>query len=370
MRTLAIVAVALLVFCGAALAQGATWESVLGEAGFDNLEALSSKETGVDAREVLEWALSGDAKWDAERLKRLPGKLWAHVKPALFELIAALAVPVLASVALRSLLGSYEASGTMGLLCRLSCAALLMARFVSDSRLAGDMLTGVAKLIDTATPVLASIMAMAGSMDASAVLSPASTLCVGAIHNVLLEVALPLCGVAAIVATAADLSDRFQLGRLFALFRQGIVAGVRLMIAAFAGLMAVEGLLAAGQDSATSRVIQRAIRRVLPIVGGQLSDSTSALIAGARAVRNAVGVTGLTVVLGACAQPVLKLMASMLSLRLAAAIFEPVADPGIVRTIENFSELSRMLIAICACCAVLYVLLVGACLGMASFGAG
>ncbi|MBR1821323.1 MAG: hypothetical protein IJ769_06840, partial [Clostridia bacterium] len=71
-------------------------------------------------------------------------------------------------------------------------------------------------------------------------------------------------------------------------------------------------------------------------------------------------------VLGVSAAPVARLAVSTLSLRLASAILEPVADAGVTRIVGGFGDVSRMLLAICAGATLLAVLMLGACLGLAA----
>ena len=374
MRALALIAALLLTLCvgasAGACAEGAEETAALSEqelerAGFGGFAALAKELGGLDAKALLKRALAGELRLDIDDAQRLIRRFCAWVKDAFLEALAALAAPVLAGVALRALLGKNGGS-SMALLCRLACASVLMARYARDGQIAAWALDSAAKLTESASPVLASVMAMTGAGGAARILSPSAALCAGVIRRVLGEIALPLCGVAAVVASSANLSDHFQLNRLFALLGRGVAGVVRLSMAAFAGLMALEGLLAPGQDGFAVRVVGRALQGALPIVGGQLADSAGALADSAALLRSAVGVTGMAAVLAACASPAVRLAVSMVALQLAAAVLEPVADPGVVRLIGHFARLGQLLLAICAGCALLCVLLMGGCLGLAA----
>jgi len=342
-------------------------EAALDEAGFDAFAEASKAAGGDDARGILRSILSGKSIWDEAQLDALLKDLVASVRQAFLEVLAALAAPVLAGAILRALLDGREGSGAAALLCRLSCASLLTVRYVRWSGLASDLLSRTAGLTDAVMPVLAVAMSLTGS-GLESMLTPISAVLGKLTQNVLIGAAMPLCGIAAGVACAANLSDRFQLNQLFTLLKRMIASGVRLLIAAFVGMLAMEGLLASGQDAPLLRTMQRAVRGVMPIIGQQASDSLSMVSSSARAVVNAVGVTGMTVILSACAKPMLGLVVSSLSMQLAAAVLEPVADTGVVRIIVHFSELSRMLLAICIGCAILSVLFIGACFSLAFTG--
>ena len=120
-----------------------------------------------------------------------------------------------------------------------------------------------------------------------------------------------------------------------------------------------------GQDAVSVRAIQRALRSMLPIVGGEVSDSAGALLASALSVRNLAGVAGMVAVVGGSLAPILRLAVAALSLNLAAAVLEPVADAGVTRIIASYGELNKLLLAICVSGTLLAVLMLGACLSMA-----
>ena len=344
-------------------------EGALAGAGFDRFADSAVALGGVNPREALRAIARGELRWDDARVDRLLERLAAALKTALWDALAALAMPVLLGALLRVMLDG-RGSGALGLLCRLSCAGLLMARYVRSGDIATDMLRRAGELTDGLTPILASTMALTGADAASTVLSSLSAVCAGLTQRALRDIGLPLCGVAAAVACAANLSERFQLNRLFALLQRVVAALIRLALAAFVAAMAVEGLLASGKDAPLLRAVQRAMRGTLPVIGRQASDAVGGLVESARAIRGAVGVAGMAVILSACAEPVARLAISMLSLRLAEAVLEPVADPGVVRIIAHFAGLERMLLAICAGCALMAVLLIGACLALAPLVAG
>ena len=121
--------------------------------------------------------------------------------------------------------------------------------------------------------------------------------------------------------------------------------------------------------------VRTKLARTAVVAGGEaafashLRDRTYAL-AGSIALANggnAVGATGVVIALGTAVKPALCLAAHMLSLKLASAIIEPVADPGIVRITACYGEIGRLLLALYAGSVLLVVLLAGAGLGLMGF---
>jgi stage III sporulation protein AE len=210
-------------------------------------------------------------------------------------------------------------------------------------------------------------LTLTGRAAAGATLTPLSAICADAVGNALVNWGLALCGVAAIVAAGGNLSGRFRLDGLFRLICRAITWGVGMLIAAFVGMMVLQGRLAATRDGTSSQVLRQALRGMIPLIGGSVSDSSGALAETAVAVRGAVGATGLLIVLGTAADPALKLGAHMLSLKLASALLEPVADPGITRIAACYGEIARVLLALYAGSVLMTALLAGAGLGLLGF---
>ena len=309
--------------------------------------------------------MSGELRLDADAVEKALHRFGDTVREGLLETLLALAAPVLASLAARALLGE-KGEGAIALLCRAGCLSMLMGRFFEARGICAGTLENTLKLTNTAAPVLASAMTIAGSAERAAILTPSTALCAGLIEALLRDLALPLCTIAAAVAASANLSQRFRLNRLFVLLRDTVNRGVRLMLSGFVGLMAIQGLLASGTDALSARAIRRAIQSALPIIGGEVSDSAGALLATGMAVRGVAGVAGILALAAASAEPMLRLAAASFSLRLSAAALEPVADPGMARIIGHFSDLMRMLLAICAGGTLLAVLTLGACLAIST----
>lgn len=355
---------ALLLFAAGMRAHADTSGTVLERTGVGEMlsqaEVLGAKEIRV----VVDKAMRGELAFDADALRRVLARLTRALKRGLTNALAALAAPVLAWLAYRLLAGD-ERGGAMALLCRMSCAATLMRRFVSAHGIAASSLSASVRMVNAAAPVLASALTLTGYGARAAILTPSTALCAGLIDDALRTVGLPLCAAAALIAAAGNLSERFRLNRMFDLVRGGVDWGMRAIMAGFAGMMALQGLMTAGQDAASGRVVRRAMQSILPLVGGELSDSADALLASAVAARNAAGAAGMLAMIGVCAIPFARLVAAALSLRLAAAVLEPVADAGVTRVIGQYAALTQTLAALCACAAMLGMLTLGACLAFA-----
>jgi len=354
----------LLVLCPGAKGE-ASAQALLDRTGFSELESLSEALDGPDVRRIAGEVLSGRLTVRRDLPRKALRRLIGALKKALLPALGALATPVLVTLMLRLVLGAED--GPLVFLCRLACVLSLGEQCATAMAVAREGMAVAARIADTAAPVVASALSLTGRAAASATLTPVAAICADGIENALIAWGLPLCGVAAIVAAGGSLSDSFRLDRLFRLICGTVTWGVGLLIATFVGMMALQGRLAAARDGASVQAVRQALRGLIPLIGGSVADSSGALVEGAAAVRNAVGVTGLMIVLCAAVTPALRLGAHMLSMKLASALVEPVADPGIVRIAAGYGEIARLQLALYAGSVLLAALLAGAGLGLLGF---
>ena len=340
-------------------------QALLDQTGFSGLVDLSEALDGPDVRRIAGEVLSGRLPVHRDLPGRALRQFTGAVKKALLPVLWALATPVLVTLALRTVLGAED--GPLVLLCRLACVFSLGQQCAAAMEVAREGMAVVARIANAAAPVIASALSLTGRAAASATLTPVAAVCADGIEKALMAWGLPMCVVAAVIAAGGSLSDSFRLDRLFKLICGMVTRGLCLLIAAFVGLMALQGRLAAARDGASVQAVRQALKGLIPLIGGSIGDSSAALLESAAAVRNAVGVTGLMILLGTAAGPAVRLGAHMLSMKLASALMEPVADPGITRIAAGYGEIARLQLALYTGSVLLAVLLTGAGLGLLGF---
>ena len=364
MKKLFLLAVLLLLLIPEALSEEPAG-ALLDKAGFAELEALSEALDGPNVREIAGMALSGKLPVSRDIPAQALRRLSESVRSALLPALSALVFPVLVTLALGMVLGAD--SGPLTLLCRLATAYSLARQYAGALAVARQGMAVAVRIANAAAPVVAAALALTGRAASAATLTPLSAICADGIENALVAWGLPLSGIAAIVAAGGSLSDRFRLDRLFRLMCRAITWSVGMLIAAFVGLMALQGRLAATRDGATNQAMRQALRGMIPFIGGSVADSSGALMETALAARNAVGVSGMLVLLATAVNPALQLGAHMLSVKLVSALIEPVADPGITRIAAGYGEIARLLLALYAGSVLLVALLLGTALGLLGF---
>jgi len=114
---------------------------------------------------------------------------------------------------------------------------------------------------------------------------------------------------------------------------------------AFTAYLSISAVIASGGDAIVSKTAKAAISMALPVIGSIISDASASVVAGAEAIRSAVGVFGLVVVLLICIAPFAALGVNYLILKAAGAIAGAVS-PEAAKLIGGIGNSFGMLLAL------------------------
>ena len=330
--------------------------------GMEALQTLTDLGEGFDAISFAQRLLSGQVPIGFDGLTELLNELLENTRPAFTALLGRLALPVGLMLALKLLFGRGGAGlRAPDLLCRLCVMAILTAWFAEAREVAAELVSSMAAASNSVTPVLTILAALGGTPSLSGALTPFSAMVSDLLQGWLGKWGIELCSLAAMLALIGGLSPDYPLKSAFDLTKrlQHWLLGATLFV--FTALLTAQGTMASARDGLAERAVKGAIEGAIPIIGGELSDVTGAIAGSAPAVRSAIGITGIVALGRMCLGPVLKLLAQLLALKLAGAILEPATDAQCAKLLERFGETLEMLLAACAICSALGMLLIGSC---------
>lgn len=345
-------------------AQAEAEQAILDALELDALEA-AGEAAGLDVAEMLSSLISGDLA-PPDALSALAEGAAASVAGDAAALAASLAPPVAVSLLARLALPSGTGARRMvRFVCRAAAVAALAGAYARLSGVAEALMDDILRCSDALAPAMIAAVALSGAETTAAALTPMSAVCADLIENLLCRWGLALSGAAAGVAIAGNLSDAVPLKRLYGLFRQIMQWGTGLLLAAFFGALTIQGRLGAGRDSVATRTARYAIESIVPVIGGNVSDSLDALLSTAFLVKNALGATGLALLAAASLAPVARIALTSLALKLASAIAEPLGDDGLTAMTAQFAGAAEMLLVACLAALLLCAMLAGGCMSAA-----
>ncbi|MDH7576216.1 MAG: stage III sporulation protein AE [Bacillota bacterium] len=172
-------------------------------------------------------------------------------------------------------------------------------------------------------PVLLTLMAALGNFSTVALMHPVILISLNVLGTLTRNFVFPLIFCAAVLGIVNHLSERFQVSRLAALFRDGSVVLLSLFLTIFIGILGIQGVAGAVTDGIGLRTAKFLTGAFVPVVGGILSDAVEAVVGCSLFLKNAVGILGALTLLFLCALPIVKILSAAFIYRLAAALMQP-----------------------------------------------
>lgn len=340
-------------------------QAILDVLDLKELEALAQAQ-GFDFMGWVISAISGEMDF-MQSLRGLLDQCKDMIFVDLKGVLTAAIVPAATLLVLKLLLpGGSSTQRTAAFICRLGCISALAAVFARMQSVADALMQEILKVSETLTPVLIAAVSLSGAEITAAFLSPMTALSASMIQRVLWQWGMAITSAAAVIAIAGNLGTGIRLKRLQGLLKQILHWGAGGVLAAFTAVMSIQGRLGAGRDSAATRTARYAIESLIPVIGGNISDSLDSLLTTAYVVKNAVGVSGLMLIVCVCLIPMARMLAFALVLRLTSAITEPLDDEALTALNGQFADCVEMLLILSMAAAVLCGLLVGSCMSAAS----
>ena len=326
-------------------------------------EAADEAGAQLDVMEILRSLAQGEMELTPETLLTLLREMVLGEAQGMRAQLLVFLAPALLWAINRQLLGGDGPGSAAGYVCFIFGASAMLGAFASQMELARLTIRRMGNLTEKVFPAMTALMSSTGRAGTAGMLGPLAAFGGGALTAVVERIAAYLCGGAAVLAVAGNLSGRVQLKSLFSLCCSVGKWLLGAVMTLFLGLTATCGVLGPARDSVTLRAVTYAADSLLPVVGGDIADAMDGMAASASLVRSAAGVTGVIVMLSICLRPVIRLTLGLLTCRLAAALTEPVADGPLKACAEQIGKATGLLLAAVSVSAALFVTLTGVCIG-------
>lgn len=127
----------------------------------------------------------------------------------------------------------------------------------------------------------------------------------------------------------------------------------------FSGIVTLKGVMGAGVDSLTSRGIRFVVGRTVPVVGGAVSDTYSALVSSLSLIKSTVGVFGIVTVVLTVLPSLLELVGWVFALSVVTSVAEISGTDSCTGMFNIFKDALILLSATTVFSAVIFVVSVG-----------
>ena len=100
----------------------------------------------------------------------------------------------------------------------------------------------------------------------------------------------------------------------------------------------MQGASGAITDGVTIRTAKYVTGNFVPVVGRMFSDASETVVGASLLVKNAVGITGVVILVLLCAFPAVKILVLALIFKVSAAILQPMGDSPIIECLQTIGK--------------------------------
>ncbi len=273
-------------------------------------------------------------------LRAVAGVFVGEVRQSL-RLLGELLVLVVLAAILRHIQASFEGDAVGKLadaVIFLALGAIVLVGFVQALGIARAAVHDMSDFMLALLPTMFSLLVASGAFASAGLLHPAMLFVVNLVGWAVGTWVFPVLLLAAVLDIVSALNPTFRLSSLAGLMRQVALGATGLLLAAFIGVVSVEGAAGAVADGVALRAAKYAVKTFVPVVGGVFADAAELVVTSGFLVKTGLGIAGLLVVALAVLLPVAKLVAIWLCFRLAAGLAQPVGGDGVVHVLSGVSS--------------------------------
>lgn len=216
----------------------------------------------------------------------------------------------------------------------LAITALTMTDMAAMIGLGWETIGKMGGFSEILLPVMAILTAATGGVSSAAVRQGATVLFSQLLITLMDHLLIPMLYAYVAVSCAYTVVGNSGLNKLAGLLKSAVTFLLTALLLAFVGYLTASGAIAGSADASAIKATKMAISRAIPVVGSILADASESVLAGAGALRGAVGAVGLVVVLAICLTPFLHLALQYLVYKVTGALCATVAQGKLSQLID------------------------------------
>ena len=347
---------------------GGNIDDIMNELDLSELEAFIASLTsdqqsfldGSAVKDFIKNIVSGQAIEFGSIMNYLLASLGANAAMYVPLMLALIAVAVAYSV-INSVKGKF-ASDSVESIIRFACMGVILTLLITQVFFiigsVMDMIDLLKKQTDIFFPLILTLLTAIGASSSVNVYRPAVLIFASGIINLITAIAIPMFIVSIVFTAIGNLSSGIKLKEMSSFFSTVSKWVLNTTFFIFMAFLSIQGITASIYDGVTIRTTKLALSKYVPIIGGYLSEGFNIILAGSVLIKNSLGLTAVIILLFTVVPYIIRVALLSLSLRLTAAISEPLGCKEISGAISDFGKNLTMLISMVLGVAFLYFLFI------------
>ena len=220
----------------------------------------------------------------------------------------------------------------------------------------GKMISDVEKFSDVSFPALLTLVTAIGANASAAVYQPLVLIFSSLMIKIINYIVMPAFFISFVFNIIGNLSDDLKLSKISGFAKSAGEWIIGISFGLFITYTTAQGITGAGIDSLATKGAKYALGSYIPVIGGYLKDGFDLITAGCIVIKNALGFVSLIILLFTAIIPIMRILSTMLILKLTAAISEPFGDKKITDMLHGVSK--SLVLPLVACICIVFSLLI------------
>ncbi len=202
------------------------------------------------------------------------------------------------------------------------------------------------EFINVAFPILITLLSVIGGGSAVGVFSPYVGILSTFILNFVQTVIIPAFLACLTLSIVGYLTKSIKLTGIRKFIKSASEYGLGAIFGLFCTILGAQSIVSSSFNAISIKTTKFALSSYVPILGGYLSDGFDVVIAGSILIKNALGLTGVVIILLIILLPLIKLIVLSLALKLTSGIVESFSSNGISEMLNSISSSIKILISV------------------------
>ncbi|NLC10719.1 MAG: stage III sporulation protein AE [Firmicutes bacterium] len=203
-------------------------------------------------------------------------------------------------------------------------------------------------------PVMLTMLASLGSVATVSIFHPIIVFTVNFFASLVRNIIFPVIFFATILSLANHFSTRFNVGKIAIFLKEAAIWSLGLLLTVFVSLTAMQGTMGTVMDAVTLKTAKFLTGSFLPVVGKVLADSLETVAGASLVLKNSVGLAGLFTLVMIVIFPLIKLLALLITYRVAAALAEPLGNSSLSNALNTMGSCLAMVFGAVAALALIF----------------
>ncbi|MBP1989048.1 stage III sporulation protein AE [Paenibacillus eucommiae] len=257
------------------------------------------------------------------------------------KLLVSIVILTVFSMILETLQSSFEKKTVSQLGYTIAYMILIIIAINSFSVAIGYARNAISSMIEfmlAVVPLLLTLLASMGNVTSVAILHPLIVFMIHSVGTAIYIFVFPLLFFSTVLHIVSSLSEKYKVTQLANMLRTVSLGLLGVFVTVFLGVISVQGGTGAVRDGVTIRTAKYITGNFVPVVGRLFSDASETVIGASLLVKNAIGLTGVVILILICAFPAIKILALAAIYHLSAAIMQPLGDNPMIACLQTIGK--------------------------------